>query len=127
MASSVSSTALVPISAISLRPAPVRPANALVPAAFDLETSRRSKAQSEALRQQEQARSQDSARSQAEGDRRQAFTGESTPFLAQLFNQDQPSPKRPSFSEATRAYARFQEEPQSGFVLDQPARVDMKV
>ena len=127
MASSVSSTALVPINAISLRPVPVRPADALVPAAFDLEASKRSQAQSEALRQQAQVRSQDSARSRAEGDRRQAFAGDSTPFLAQLFNQDQPSPKPPSVNEATRVYARFREEPQSGFVLDQPGRVDVKV
>ncbi len=127
MASSVSSTTLVPINAITLRPVPIRPADATLAATFDPEALRQSQAQAEALREQEQTRRRDNERSQARGDRRETFTGDSAPFLAQLLNQDQPPPKQPSFADATRAYGRFQEEPQSGFVLDQPARIDVKV
>ncbi len=127
MASSVSSAALVPISALALRAAPVRPADAGLPALFDPAASRQSQAQAEPLPQQDQAQSRDGAQADTGAQSRTALSGDSAPFLAQLLNQDQPPPKQPSLADATRAYARFREEPQSGFVLDEPARVDVKV
>lgn len=124
MASSISSTALVPINAVALRPAPARPVDAGVPTALDPEALRQSQAQAETLRQQDRAQSE---RPDTDAQQRQAFTGDSAPFVAQLLSQDQATSKPPSFADAARAYSRFQEEPQSGFVLDQPARVDVKI
>ena len=127
MASSVSSVALVPINAVALRPAPLRPVDAGVPAGFDPEALRQSQAFEAERREQELTRSADSGRADADAGRRQAFTGDNAAFVTQLLNQDQAAPKRPSFADAARAYGRFQEEPQSGFVIDPPARVDVKV
>jgi len=128
MASSVSSVSLVPINAVALRPAPLRPVDAGVPAGFDTEALRQSQAfQAEQRREQERTRSADSERAGTDAGRRQAFTGDNVAFVTQLLNQDQAAAKRPSFADAARAYGRFQEEPQSGFVIDLPARVDVKV
>lgn len=128
MASSVSSVSLVPINAVALRPAALRPVDAGVPAGFDPEALRQSQTfQAEQRREQERTRSADSERAGTDAGRRQALTGDNAAFVTQLLNQDQAAPKPPSFADATRAYSRFREEPRSGFILDQPARIDVKV
>ncbi|MBL8688944.1 MAG: hypothetical protein JNL04_07575 [Rhodospirillaceae bacterium] len=127
MASSISSVSLVPINAVALRPAPLRPVDAGVPAGLDPEALRQSQAFQAERREQERTRSADSERAGADAGRREAFTGDNAAFVTQLLNQDQASPKRPSFADAARAYGRFQEEPRTGFVIDLPSRVDVKV
>lgn len=128
MASSISSVSLVPINTIASRPAALRPVDAGVPAGFDPEALRQSQAfQAEQRSEQERTRSAESEHTGADAGRRQAFTGDNAAFVTQLLNQDQASPKRPSFADAARAYGRFREEPQSGFVIDLPSRVDVKV
>ena len=127
MASSVSSVSLVPIKAVAPRPAPLRPVDAGIPAGFDPEALRQNQAFQAERREQERTRSADSERASADAGRRQAFSGDNAAFVTQLLNQDQAAPKRPSFVDAARAYGRFQDEPQSDFVIDLPARVDVKV
>lgn len=124
MASSISSVALVPISAVAPRPAALEPVGTGAAAAFAPEALRQSQAQAETF---ERTRNRESERFGTEPERRQTFGGNNAPFTAQLLNQGQDAPKPPSFADATRAYSRFREEPQTGFILDQPARIDVKV
>lgn len=127
MASSVSSVLLVPTNAVALRPAPLRPVDAGVRAGFDPEALRRSQTFQADRREQERTGSIDSERAGADAARRPAVSGDNAAFVTQLLNQDQAAPQRPSFADAARAYGRFSDEPQSGFVIDLPARVDVKV
>ncbi|MBM3533583.1 MAG: hypothetical protein FJX60_11170 [Alphaproteobacteria bacterium] len=135
MVSSISS-ALVPISAIYPQSRALRPVDggAFSEAApgFDAEAHRQVQAlRAETLRE---APSQPRDGREAAADRNQQDLrsrrpdGDSAPFLAQALAQDQPpSRRRGPFAEAARAYGRFQEAPRAGFVLDTPAKVDLKV
>lgn len=135
MVSSVSSVALVPISALTARSVAVRPIEAGVVAPFDTNALRRDQTlQAETL---DQAR-RDVARGESgdAGDQRenpgdrpgQTFRTGNAPFLAQLLAQDQPAErKRSPFADAAQAYGRFHGEPKTGFILDLPQRVDLKV
>ena len=140
MASSVSSVALVHVTALSQRPVALRPIDAGVrigaAPGLEAEALRQAQAfQAETLREapSDRARQQSSDSSEASQERsssggRGAPTGDNTPFLAQLLAQDQPPPRQPNpFAEASRAYGRFREEPRTGFVLDLPERVDVRV
>jgi hypothetical protein len=137
MASSVSSVALVPVSAVYPRTGVLRPVDAGTQPDFDAQALRRAQAlQAETLRETsgEQAQEQrpDAAEAEADrgrqGSRGQRPAGDSAPFVAQLLAQDQPPPRRRDpFAEAARAYGRFREEPRVGFVLDAPARIDIRV
>jgi hypothetical protein len=138
MASSVSSVALVPVNAIPPRSVALRPVDAdAQPQAtpgFDPEALRRTQAlQATTLREapsgqtsEQRGDTAETGEDQRSSGRRPA--GDSAPFLAQLLAQDQP-PSRPRdpFAQASRAYGRLQEEPRIGFVLDMPARIDVKV
>ncbi len=130
MASSVSSVALVPIN-VAQRPPALRPVDAGAPTAFDLDAIRRAQAaQAEAPREPRagEAQGDDTGSDRRSGSGRQAPAGDSAPFLAQLLSQERPaSSTPPSPGDVSRAYGRFREEPQSGFVLDQPARIDVRV
>lgn len=139
MASSVSSVALVPVSAIYPRSVALRPvdvgAQPEAAPGIDAEALRRAQAlQAATLREAPSERTPEQRRDTAEtgredqrsGGRRPA--GDSAPFLAQLLAQDQPPPRpRDPFAQASRAYGRLQEEPRLGFVLDAPARIDVTV
>src|SRR5688572_6787835 len=123
MASSVSSVALVPVSAIPPRSVALRPvdANAQPQATpgFDAEALRRTQAlQATTLREASSGRTSEQRGDTAETGREDQHSsgrrpaGDSAPFLAQLLAQDQP-PSRPRdpFAQASRAYGRLQEEP----------------
>ncbi|MBM3546010.1 MAG: hypothetical protein FJX54_03585 [Alphaproteobacteria bacterium] len=137
---SVSSVALVPVSAVYPRPGALKPvaAGATTEGAtgFDVEALRRvGTFQAETLREAprapfEQPRPEAAETGTGRGGqgsgRRPA--GDSAPFLAQLLAQDQPPQRqRDPFAEAARAYSRFQEQPRTGFVLEVPAKVDVRV
>jgi len=133
---SVSSVDLVPIGAIYSRSSALSPVDARSPSAsFEAEPGFRVQPlQAETLReassQQAEPQPRNTAETQAARDRqdgRQRPFGNGAPFLTQLLAQDQPvSPTADPFAQAARAYGRFKEAPSTGFVLDAPARIDVR-
>lgn len=131
MASSISSVALVPVSALAARPVAIRPTDANLAPSFDAEALRRETAlRAETLdqdRQENNRRAGDRQASPEPAARLTALAGNAA-FVTQLLAQDQPAERRSSpFAEAALAYRRFREEPKAGFILDLPKRVDLKV
>lgn len=135
MASSVSSVALVPATSLTARSMALRPIEAGVPTAFDADALRRD----QALRAETvgKARAADAGETSGSASRRQAASqpapSQTTPtgnaaFITQLLAQDQPAERRRTpFADAALAYGRFRKEPATGFVLDPPQRIDLKV
>ncbi len=135
MASSVSSVALVPVTALTTRSMALRPVELGVPATFDAGAPRRD----QALLGETVGKARPGDAGETGGGARsrqaasQATPGRTTPtdnaaFIAQLLAQDQPAERRRSaFADAALAYGRFRKEPAAGFVLDPPQRVDLKV
>ncbi len=131
MASSVSSVALVPVSAHAARPVAIRPVDAGLAPSFDADALRRETAlRAETLDQarQDGNRSAGDRQTRAEPAAGRTASTSNAAFVTQLLAQDQPAERRRlPFAEASLAYGRFREEPKAGFILDAPQRVDLKV